>query len=81
MNNLKNSRLILQDINNLLLIIRNPELRTTRLTILGMTGLSFHLSTRCRAAGMGGPLSACDVKFKYGGTFGNKLGDNIASGL
>jgi len=45
-----------------------------------LQGLSFHLSTRCRAAGIGGPLSACEVKFRYGGTCGKRLGERMASG-
>lgn len=57
-------------------LLRNnlkPVLSSTLRMTIGVMVVSFHLSTRCTASGIGGPLSECEAKLIYGGTLGKRL--------
>lgn len=51
--------------------------RTTR----GITFVTLHFSIRYKSVGTSGPFLVFDENAIYGGTFGNKLGTNRASGF
>lgn len=55
-----------------------PKMRRTTRGILLVTR---HLSTRYKSGGISGPFWVSEENAKYGGTFGNRLGTNIVSGL